>query len=1180
MFPMEFEYDILSGLPLPGEERIQDLLDLLEAIVERRIVPYFKTNRGTDPLKLGRVTGHLSLHRLEDDQGQSRAISLLGREDEAWNIYIHERIFDYLSFVFPRDADETFASGTTEEQKMLAFCELLLRHQVDHILYPERSERDIIAADVDFAMDLRNSDPTLYRMLRKSLTDELNGIRGEHYVALLDRAEQDLPYLDIIGTLINSLAATLANMPDALLQRAFPSLDEELKARVLGEHYRRSRDNTLPIMQRAASLSSVLHLFALVAAKSDQEAKDIFHSFKDRWGLVVLFRELGLPESSVDGKAPQDLFKLFMGALERYITRDQGVPAAYPAPGSGPQRSETPERKHKSLTDRIEEARNDPSVPRRVMEVIDKNKLNAVGHSGSKYSELIETLLAIPWGRIQKIEVAPEAFEEGLNKSHYGLQRPKETICDFFTNLIWRYQRFNDGQASSWHRTGSAFLFVGPPGVGKTSLAISIARNLGIPYHKISLGGMRDEADMRGHGFTYEGSKPGAIVQGLIKMEVMNGMFILDEADKTEKFAIATLLEILDPEQNHLFHDKYTETTVDIDLSNCHFLLTANTLEGVPPVVANRCEIIFLDRYSVEEKIAIAREHLISRVRERYQIDQQQIFFDEKTKSDLLRYLVRNYTYEAGVRELERTIRTLFLRIQRKEILTKGERSVRITREKIKAYLDEPIKPRQINEDDQSGEMLGLGVDLEKGVGSVIPIQATRIGMGATGGGIRRAYLSITHATGNIEKIMDESRKVATTGIFHRARALHIDLQSEEPVHLHFMGGSTRKDGPSAGGAIALALASLLSGRKIRRDVAMTGEIDTRGRITSVGGLALKIETAYNAGCRTVVIPRENLHGEGGIERFPQALKDELQILTFDEWQGAHEPFDYTRHILQVVAVDDIVQAAQVAFIDEAQLENLKSGFLACARSVSERLRCKNAHCVKIMTLIQVKNPQELDVRLLQQSWQTGRALALLVPPDTHQGILERLGEHSQSLKVYDFDPRRQNLSATVHTILQAAREGHEPIARLNLIGPFYFLKKYGIERAALLRDGSCSELRLFANNYTLQEVKIKGCKAVLDQVFSLLGRFDETELKECPFIALKDDVYVIDMGFIPEKYRLDVKRAETILNEYLMSWLESVPALSGPHPATGRDSIHEPDNASSSLSESSRALEGEGVGD
>jgi ATP-dependent Lon protease len=213
------------------------------------------------------------------------------------------------------------------------------------------------------------------------------------------------------------------------------------------------------------------------------------------------------------------------------------------------------------------------------MEVIEKNRRSAGGQSGAKYTELIETLLAIPWGRVQKIDTRPEEFEEGLNLTHYGLKKPKEILCDFFENLIWRYNQTDENEKSGSCRTGSAFLFVGPPGVGKTSLGISLAKNLNLPYHKISLGGMSDEKDLKGHGFTWEGSKPGAIVQGLIKMGIMNGVFIMDEADKMAKFAIATLLEILDPEQNHLFHDKYAQTMVDIDLSKCHFILTANSLE-------------------------------------------------------------------------------------------------------------------------------------------------------------------------------------------------------------------------------------------------------------------------------------------------------------------------------------------------------------------------------------------------------------------------------------------------------------------------------------------------------------------------------------------------------------------------------------------------------------------------
>jgi DNA polymerase III delta prime subunit len=754
--------------------------------------------------------------------------------------------------------------------------------------------------------------------------------------------------------------------------------------------------------------------------------------------------------------------------------------------------------------------------------------------------------LAIPWGKIYPIQVTAEAFEGGLNRSHYGLERPKEMLSDFFSNLIWRYRRYDDSQSATWKRNGSAFLLVGPPGVGKTSLAISVAQNLGIPHHKVSLGGMRDEADIRGHGFTYEGSKPGAIVQGLVKMGVMNGMFILDEADKTEKFAIATLLEILDPEQNHLFHDKYAETMVDIDLSNCHFFLTANTLETVPPVVINRCEVVTLDRYSVDEKVAIAQKHLIPRLRSKYQIEPTDMFFDPVQEADLIRYLVQTYTYEPGVRELERIIRTLFLRIQRKEILPRaesGSAEIRISREKIKATLQEPTRPKQVNDDDRVGEMLGLGVDVELGVGAIIPIQATRIAMGGTEVEARRSYMSIVHATGNLEKVMDESRKVATTGIFHCAAELGIDLERiEESVHLHFMGGSSRKDGPSAGGAIALALASLFADRAIRRDVAMTGEIDTKGRITGIGGLAVKLETAANAGCRTVIIPKENLQGDEGIERFPEALRQELQVLTYEEWLGEHEPFQYHRHDLQVVAVDHIVQAARVAFVDHAVLQEIENGFVDHGRQVAEVLARVGLGRKPCLQAVLVKSVDELDDCILEPFYGEGcQGLTVLITPELRDALAARLADWGRPIQVRAYDAKLESLSVVMHEILASQPGEQSGVLHLSLVAPFYFLKRDGIRSDASAENACHEGIKIFANNYTLQGVKIKSCRGMLNQVYCLLARLPMDVLGSCGFLAQQDGIYVADLSFIPEAYRLDVQRAERIFIRCLQKWLETI---------------------------------------
>ncbi|NLI80733.1 MAG: AAA family ATPase [Deltaproteobacteria bacterium] len=1143
MFPMEFDHRILATLPLPDEVRVAGVVEFLRAIVARRIAPYFRNKRGTDAFRLGRLTEKLSIVRMEDENNRIRTVSVVTGDESGWFLRIHERIFDYLSFVIPADPEATLGEGSREEHKMLAFTEFFLRHEAEHVLYPERTEREVILADVSFALDRRSGDPTFYRMLRYALSDEMNGLKGEQFLALLDEAERGLSLEERITSILNAFGGALEEAPEEFLLEIFPEMDAELRNRVLGEIYRKSRDTSRSLLKRSRSFRLVLRLFSLLVKRSETEARKAFLAFKDRWGLVDLFKELDLPEATVDARDPQELLKRFLTGLYAHLEEEPETTEFRPHQPTPSPPAQPREAGQKTLKDRIEEARANPAIPRDVVDVIEQNRLNAVGHSGSKYIELIETLLAIPWGKIKRIQVTPRAFEEGLNRTHHGLQVPKEIICDFFTNLIWRYRQLKDTETGSWKGTGSAFLLVGPPGVGKTSFAISIAQNLGIPYHKISLGGMRDEADIRGHGFTYEGSKPGAIVQGLIKMQAMNGLFILDEADKTEKFAIATLLEILDPEQNHLFHDKYTETTVDIDLSNCHFFLTANTLEAVPHVVANRCEVITLDQYSVEEKVAIARDHLIARLRRKYQIPPEEIHFDPQVEADLLRYLIRTYTFEAGVRELERVIRTLFLRMQRARILGETTEVVRITREKIKHVLKEPSRPRQINPEDALGEMLALGVDVDKGIGSIIPIQATRMGTISIAGEGRRGFLSIVHATGNIERVMDESRKVATTGIFTCAERLGIASRGVgEPVHLHFMGGSTRKDGPSAGGSIAIALVSLLSDHKVRRDVAMTGEIDTKGRITAVGALGLKIETACSTGCRTLIIPKENLQGEGSIERLPRSLQEELQVLPYEEWTGPHKPFDFTRHILEVVAVEDIVQAAHIALLDESELDALENAFEPHAREKTDLLGYASPRTTAGIQVVQVKTPEEVDRPFAELMAKDACCrLHLFIVPGIRDAVLQRLGDLGDRLHIVDFDPGKQRLRDALADQVGAFRPSENLPFRLSVIAPYYLLRRDGIQSGDFPPNGSFLGLTLFANNFAEQGVKIKQCKRTLNHVFSVLTHLPEDDLLACPFLGRVDDIHVADLSYIPEKYRLDIHRAERILNGSLARWLRVV---------------------------------------
>lgn len=1137
MLPAELDHEIKNVAPVWEYRSLNMAFQAMQAILGHSILSYFRNDRGVGLAQLVELRRAVVFGRLEDQANRIALPTLLTRQKQGWNMLIHERLIDRLALILSARPEFADAPSPREEQKVLKFCEFFLRHHFEHLVFPDASEVDVIGSDIDFALARAKRDPQSYGALLEMFENPQWGALGENYAELLRRAKRGEELCFSIGRVAAAYAGHVAELPAGLLVDQFADLDLEMKSRVLDKIYRKSLIPGQAVSKRTSELMKVLRLFGVAVLHDSGEAFKLFSIFNDRRGVNSLFDELDISTPLDRGIPPAELFEIFKTNLEVLVqpadtfTR-QGAWKTAQQPGAGPSPQQS-----RSLKERIDEARTDPDVPHSVIEVIEKNRMNATGQSGAKYTELIETLLAIPWGRIKKIWISPEEFDEGLNRSHYGLKKPKEIISDLFANLIWRYQHFKESERKSWHRTGSALLFVGAPGVGKTSLAISIARNLGIPYHKISLGGMKDEADIRGYGFTYEGSKPGLIVQGLVKMGVMNGMFIMDEADKTEKFAIATLLEILDPEQNHLFHDKYTQSTVDIDLSNCHFILTANTVETVPEAILNRCEVIYLDRYSVDEKIAIAREFLIERIRERYMIGRDEIVLDPEEESEILRSLIRDYTSEAGVRDLERIMRTLFLRTQRKEIMIKGRTSVKLDLAKIRKYLDAPNRQRLINEDDRIGEMMALGVNLEMGVGALIPIQVTpvRVGLDRKSGG--QSYLTMLHTTGNIERVMDESRKVASTAILHLSSELGIDSADMSiPVHLHFMGGSTKKDGPSAGAAIALALASLFSMRKIRRDVATTGEIDTQGRVTGIGGMAVKLETAYAAGCRTLIIPKENLTGNEGIDRLPEALKKELQILTFEQWESSHEPFDYSRHMLQVIAVDDIVQASKVAFIEQEEIDSFDLFFEEHAGKARAELAAAGLRTLRVLFVdnFGAADPELPGAHLCSD----GHECIILVRPDYREEISKKLDLSAGKGLIREFDPGRERLLDVLREI-KSDYEGFsaQPL-RMSLIAPLAFLRREAIRPEDLEPDAAFAGLRIFADSCTAGNVPVRDCSITLARSLSRLVDLSDELLEGCPFLSKSAGVYAPTVGFIAEKYRLDVRRAQEILDRCLSRWL------------------------------------------
>ncbi len=1130
MFPAEFDRKILESLPLISDSDVQRINRLLRHLIIGRIFPYFKKHRGTDPVTMARIEKNLEIGRLEDEEEHVGLASLITQDGTKWIINIHERVFDYIAFVVPSNkADWHADDSASDELKALALSEFLLRHQVEHILYRQKSARELLQSDVAFMLDKKTSDPTYYKTLRRAMNDPMNGVICSGYVEILELIKEQSSTGAAIDSMIRIFAELTADLPENLLHKVFPHLDLDLKTKVLGTCYHRSGDNSRTLLTRALYLKKVLKLFYNLNESDEGEAEQAFDKFKQMWGLVHLFREVQLPIRGMEDTSSRELFEQFRSNLKSCLGELDGL-AESREPTPQVHQPRKPAATVKSLVDRIQEAKDNPLVPREAILVIEKNKLNLVGQSSAKYTEYIETLLAVPWGKIKKIDVPVETFEEDLDNSHYGLKKPKEIVSDFFANLIWRYRDFVDTDIPEWKRKGSAFLFVGPPGVGKTSLAISIAKSLSIPYHKISLGGMADESELRGHGFTYEGSKPGAIIQGLIRMGVMNGMFIMDEVDKVEKFAVATLLEILDPEQNHLFHDKYLQTNVDVDLSNCNFILTGNTLETIPPAVLNRCEVIVLDRYSVDEKIQIAKKYLVNRVMEKHGIQADLITFDSQREEELLRHIIKNYTYEAGVRQLERVIRTLFLRSLRKDVLGRIVKRTVIGLQQVKSYLESPRRPQKLNDQDAIGEVMGLGVNPELGLGSLIPIQVTAIASGKHLQS-RSSPSQIVYATGNIEKIMDESRTVAMTAVMHCADMLEIEEERiDSPMHFHFMGAATPKDGPSAGSAIGLALASLLSKRPIRRDIAVTGEIDTQGRITMIGGLDIKLETAYEAGCKTVIVPRQNLEDENLLDRFQKIIGKEAQILTYKAWKTDAAPFDGHRHGMQVIGIDHLLEAAEISFIYREDLESYREKMVRHAELVIRALlhRVNTKLCVPFL-----KDFQEIS---RYEALDENHPYFCLISPRAKNIIDRRFPEWVN--RVFAFDSQLQDPSAAFEVFFEKFAEMHIDFERLAIIGPFSFLLKI---KPDLEKRFPEQKFLFLANNETLQYLKIGECKPTLNIVYGYLAQLSTSELLDCFFLGQRDGVHLIDLRYIAEKYRLDSGRASQMLEADLNAWLKII---------------------------------------
>jgi ATP-dependent Lon protease len=448
----------------------------------------------------------------------------------------------------------------------------------------------------------------------------------------------------------------------------------------------------------------------------------------------------------------------------------------------------------------------------------------------------LDWILSLPWTKETEDKIDLAEAERILNEQHFGLTKVKDRLLEFLAVIKRRKQI-----------KGPILCLVGPPGVGKTSLGRSVAEALGRKFARISLGGMRDEAEIRGHRRTYVGALPGRIIQTLKRVESRNPVIMLDELDKVgadfRGDPAAALLEVLDPAQNNTFTDHYLD--LPFDLSRVLFLTTANWLEPVHPALRDRLEVIELPSYTESEKLQIAKRYLVPRQMEEHGLAKKEVKIPDAT----LRRVIHDYTREAGVRQLEREIAALTRKATRR-ILSNGQagKPLVMSPESLKDYLG---AARFVNETAEAIKERGIATGLAWTPvgGEILFIEATR--MPGKGGLL---------LTGSLGEVMKESAQTAVSYLRSQAKSLGIDLTdyAKYDLHIHVPAGATPKDGPSAGVTIVAALASLLTGRRVRSDVAMTGEISLRGRVMRVGGIKEKVLAAARFGIKRIILPEQN----------------------------------------------------------------------------------------------------------------------------------------------------------------------------------------------------------------------------------------------------------------------------------------------------------------------------------
>jgi len=637
---------------------------------------------------------------------------------------------------------------------------------------------------------------------------------------------------------------TLAEVPievEALMRTAKEKIEQILNLKNLPPEIVMVTDNISDPGVLADLVASNLRL-KIDESQAILEVFDPIERLKKVNELLTRELELSAMQARIQSQAKEEMSK----TQRDYYLREQ-LKQIQQELGEGDERAE----EINELKKQIEKAKMPAEVkPEAEKQLRRLEQMHPESSEASLVRTYLDWLVDLPWSKRTKDNLNIKKAKEVLDEDHYNLEKIKERILEYLAvNKLRRKIK------------GPILCFVGPPGVGKTSLGRSIARSLGRNFVRVSLGGVRDEAEIRGHRRTYVGALPGRVIQGIKQAASNNPVFMLDEIDKVgadfRGDPSAALLEVLDPEQNHAFSDHYLN--LPFDLSNVLFICTANLLDPIPPALADRMEVIQLSGYTNEEKLAIARRYLIPRQLNDNGISEKQL----EISDDAVLRVIAEYTKEAGLRNLEREIASICRKVARKVAEGKKELT-RVTRANIHSFLG---APKFLPEAEQEEHEIGV---------------ATGLAWTSTGGEILYVEASLSRGRGNLTltgqlgDVMKESAQAAVSYARAHAKTLGIeaDFYQKLDIHIHVPAGAIPKDGPSAGITMATALISALTRRAVSRDVAMTGEITLRGRVLPIGGLKEKSLAAFRAGIKTIIVPDRN---EKDLDEIPKPLLRKLR---------------------------------------------------------------------------------------------------------------------------------------------------------------------------------------------------------------------------------------------------------------------------------------------------------------